>query len=84
MGSQYTAKLACSRNLRNIKHHGFVVTMVRTGTLMNQDTFELISVFLISRLLITKKFVHIKHDRKGNVVFPLLPLESRNIKDKAK
>ena len=78
------ANLARSRNLRNIKHHGFVVTMVRTGTLMNQDTFELISVFLIGRLLITKKFVHIKHDRKGYVVFPLLPLESRNIKDKAK
>ena len=78
------ANLAHSRNLRSIKHHGFVVTMVRTGTLMNQDTFELISIFPIGRLLITKKFVHIKHDRKGYVVFPLLPLESRNIKDKAK
>jgi hypothetical protein len=57
--------------------------MVRTGTLMNQDTFKLISVFLVG-LLITKEFVHVKHDRKGYVVFPLLPLESRNIKDKAK
>ena len=51
---------------------------------MNQDTFKLISVFLVGRLLITKKFVHVKHDRKGYVVFPLLPLEGRNIKDKAK
>ena len=57
--------------------------MVRTGTLMNQDTFQLISVFFIGRLLIIKKFVHIKHDRKGYVVFSLLPLESRDIKDKA-
>ncbi len=51
---------------------------------MNQDTFKLISVFLVGRLLITKKSVHIKHDRKGYVVLPLLPLESREIKDKAK
>lgn len=78
------AYLARSRNLHHIKHHGFVVTMVRTGALMNQDTFKLISVFLIGRLLITKKSVHIKHDRKGYVVLPLLPLESREIKDKAK
>ena len=58
--------------------------MVRTGTLMDQDAFELISVFLIGCLLITKKFVHIKNDREGYIVLPLLPLESRDIKDKAK
>jgi len=53
-----------SGNLRNIKHHGFVVTMVRTGTFMNKNTFKFVGVFPIGGVPIPKEFVHIQHNRK--------------------
>jgi hypothetical protein len=45
--AQCVIYVAWCGNLRNIKHHGFVVTMVRTGPFMNQDTFELVGVLFI-------------------------------------
>jgi hypothetical protein len=34
-------------NLRNIKHHGFIVTMVRSGAFMDEDAFKFVDVFLV-------------------------------------
>ena len=62
--AQCIAALVWSDNLRNIKHHGFVVTMVRTRTFMDEDAFEFIGVFLVGRILITKESVHVKHNRE--------------------
>jgi len=64
MRAQCVAALVWSGNLRNIKHHGFVVTMVRTGTFMDENTFEFIDVFVVGGVLVPKKFVHIKDNRK--------------------
>jgi hypothetical protein len=64
MRAQCVAALVWSGNLRNIKHHGFVVTMVRTGTFMDEDTFKFISIFLVDRVPVPKKSVHIEDNRK--------------------
>lgn len=64
MRAQCVASLVWSGNLRNIKHHGFVVTMVRTGTFMDEDAFKFISIFPVGGVLIPKKSVHIQHNRK--------------------
>jgi len=62
--AQCIAALVWSDNLRDIKHHGFVVTMVRTRAFMDEDAFQFIDVFLVGRILITKVSVHVKHNRK--------------------
>ena len=64
MRAQCVAALVWSGNLRNIKHHGFVVTMVRTGTFMDEDTFKFIDIFLACRVLVPKESVHIKNNRE--------------------
>jgi hypothetical protein len=61
MRDQCVTALVWSGNLRNIKHHGFVVTMVRTGTFMDEDTFQFINIFLGG---VPKKSVHIQDNRK--------------------
>jgi hypothetical protein len=64
MRAQCVAALVWSGNLRNIKHHGFVVTMVRTGTFMDEDTFKFINIFLVGGVPVPKKSVHIQDNRK--------------------
>jgi hypothetical protein len=64
MRAQYVAALVWSGDLRNIKHHGFVVTMVRTGTFMDEDTLKFINIFLVGGVPVPQKSVHIKNNRK--------------------
>jgi len=64
MKVQCVTALIWSGNLRNIKHHGFVVTMVRTGTFMDEDTFKYINIFLVSGIPVPKKSVHVQDNRK--------------------
>ena len=64
MRAQCVVALVWSGNLRNIKHHGFVVTMVRTGAFMDEDTFKFINIFLVGGDPVSKKSVHIEDNRK--------------------
>ena len=64
MRAQCVASLVWSENLRNIKHHGFVVTMIRTGTFVDEDTLKFISVFPVGGVPIRKESVHIEYNRK--------------------
>jgi hypothetical protein len=82
MRAQCVAALVWSGNLRNIKHHGFVVTMVRTGTFMDEDTFKFIDIFLVGG--VPNKSVHIQDNRKRNIMLSLLPFQGRDIEDKTK
>lgn len=82
MRAQCVAALVWSGNLRNIKHHGFVVTMVRTGTFMDEDTFKFIDTFLVGG--VPNKSVHIQDNRKRNIMLSLLPFQGRDIEDKTK
>lgn len=64
MRAQCVAAFSWSGDLRNIKYHGFVVTMVRTGTFMDEDTFKFINIVLVSGVPIPEEPVHIQDNRK--------------------
>jgi hypothetical protein len=63
MRAQSVAALVWSGDLRDIKHHGFVVTMVRTGAFMDKDTFKFINIFLVGGV-VPEESVHIQDHRK--------------------
>jgi hypothetical protein len=84
MRAQCVAALVWSGDLRNIKHHGFVVTMVRTGTFMDEDTFKFINIFLAGGVPVPEESVHIQDNRKRNIMFSLPPFQGRDIEDKTK